>query len=334
MATEVAAKSSRLVRILRRVLFALGSVALITALAFVLNGTSDAWRTPESGFVAVLEPRTARRELRVMAFNAAKCGFFAGGRFVEREVVTKELDTIAQAIVREDCDLVVLSEVVLECGPEPLDQVVYLAQHAGLPHFAASENYSFGVPFFPRPVGQRVALALAAEGPGDSATRRRSPVLESHEQPARALVRSRVPERPAGGRRAAQRLVRPREQPRADARDPRLAWASPRAARRRLQRRTARPVARAPARERPFQRPRRRPRRPSPPARRAAASTTCSRLPRGHFSSTTPSRSARPTTSRSSRRSPSRKPRPGTYPSSHRSCLWPSQRGCEPDPRF
>jgi endonuclease/exonuclease/phosphatase family metal-dependent hydrolase len=148
MATEVAAKSSRLVRILRRVLFALGSVALITALAFVLNGTSDAWRTPESGFVAVLEPRTARRELRVMAFNAAKCGFFAGGRFVEREVVTKELDTIAQAIVREDCDLVVLSEVVLECGPEPLDQVVYLAQHAGLPHFAASENYSFGVPFF------------------------------------------------------------------------------------------------------------------------------------------------------------------------------------------
>lgn len=147
MAAEVAASSSRLVRILRCVLFALGSVGLVTALAFVLNGTSDAWRTPEAGVVAMLEPRAARRELRVMAFNAAKCGFFAGGRFAEREVVTAELDAVAQVIVREDCDLVVLSEVVLECGPEPLDQVVYLAQHSGLSHFAASENYSFGVPF-------------------------------------------------------------------------------------------------------------------------------------------------------------------------------------------
>lgn len=148
MATEVTAATSRRVRIVRRVLSVLAATVIGVGLAFVLNGTSEAWRTPESGVVALLEPRASRRELRVMAFNAAKCGFFAGGRFVEREVVTAELDAIALAIVREDCDLVVLSEVVLECGPEPLDQVVYLAQHTGLQHFAASENYSFGVPFF------------------------------------------------------------------------------------------------------------------------------------------------------------------------------------------
>lgn len=148
MAAEVASSSSRLGRIVRRVVFALGSLVLVTAIAFVLNGTSDAWRRPESGFVAMSEPPTARRELRVMAFNAAKCGFFAGGRFVEREVVTAELDALAQAIVSEDCDLVVLSEVVLECGPAPLDQVAYVAEHARMAQYAASENYSFGVPFF------------------------------------------------------------------------------------------------------------------------------------------------------------------------------------------
>lgn len=148
MASDNTAPSRGLARLARRGALVLGVVTLVLSIAFVLNGTDDGWRTPQAVSLTGSEAPAPRRELRVMAFNAAKCGFYAGGRFAERDVVRAELDAIAAVIVREDCDLVALSEVVLECGPAPLDQVGYLAEHARMAHRAASENYSFGVPFF------------------------------------------------------------------------------------------------------------------------------------------------------------------------------------------
>lgn len=127
-----------------------GAVAFaLLAGTFLYNGVNSAWREPE--FTArdggSITP-AANRTVRVMAFNAAKCRFYEGGAFTERAVVEAELDALAAAIADERCDLVFLSEVVFECGPQPLHQVEALVERTGFAWHASGENYSFGWPFF------------------------------------------------------------------------------------------------------------------------------------------------------------------------------------------
>ncbi|MCE9596239.1 MAG: endonuclease/exonuclease/phosphatase family protein [Planctomycetes bacterium] len=125
------------------------SVALVVALAaFAYNGLNTSWRAPEFVSTGAEARRGPYRELRVMAFNAAKARFYEGGEFRDVQDVAAELDAFAAVIERENCDLVQLSEIVQECGPEPLDQVDYLARKGAFAFRAASENYSFGLPFF------------------------------------------------------------------------------------------------------------------------------------------------------------------------------------------
>jgi len=128
----------------------LGLVALGAAL-FAFEGSRRDWRVPSSGTLAHaarasidVEPV---RNLRVLALNAAKCGFYRRGlQFASVAEVRETLERIANAIRAEAPDLVFLSEVVMESAPHGLDQVVELARACELPHWAASENYRFGVP--------------------------------------------------------------------------------------------------------------------------------------------------------------------------------------------
>lgn len=93
-------------------------------------------------------PRTTR-EIRVMAFNAAKLFFHAGGvSFAPADEIRKRLERVAAVLESERIDLAFLSEVVTECGPVPQNQVADLARRAHFPEWASGDNYSFGVPFF------------------------------------------------------------------------------------------------------------------------------------------------------------------------------------------
>ncbi|MBI5433521.1 MAG: endonuclease/exonuclease/phosphatase family protein [Planctomycetes bacterium] len=123
--------------------FSVSAVAL-----FAYEGLNPSWRTPEVARGVGDELAVPIRELRVVALNVAKAHFYEGGEFVDATRVRAELDAIAAVLVAERADLVFLSEVVLECGPEPLDQVEHLALAGRFPFRAASENYSFGFPFF------------------------------------------------------------------------------------------------------------------------------------------------------------------------------------------
>jgi len=121
-----------------------------TLLLFAANGLSRAWRVPASGVVdAAPDPASGAGEVRVMAWNLAKCGFHRGGlSFAPPAEVRARLGEVAALIAAEDPDLVFLSEVVMEAGPAPVDQVRELAELAGFPWWAAGENYRFGLPFF------------------------------------------------------------------------------------------------------------------------------------------------------------------------------------------
>ncbi|MCC6409140.1 MAG: endonuclease/exonuclease/phosphatase family protein [Planctomycetes bacterium] len=125
-----------------------GAVGLAGLALFAYEGLNPSWRKPEVARSAGDELVAPIRELRVVALNVAKARFYEGSEFADADRVRAELDAIAAVLVAERADLVFLSEVVLECGPEPLDQVEHLARAGRFPFRAASENYSFGLPFF------------------------------------------------------------------------------------------------------------------------------------------------------------------------------------------
>lgn len=143
-----ATRRTRSARWVRLAALGFGAIGALAAALFVFEGTREDWRTPEFA----VEPGAVREppidELRVLAFNVAKAEFRRGGSFADVERVERELDELVHAIEAERADVVCLSEVVLECGPAPLDQVEYVTRAAKLPFRAASANYSFGWPFF------------------------------------------------------------------------------------------------------------------------------------------------------------------------------------------
>lgn len=91
----------------------------------------------------------APAQLRVLAFNIAKCfAYTSPTTYSPKSEVQRCLDQIGALIRKERADVVFLNEIVFECGPRPLNQVRYLARASALPHWAYSDNFRFGLPFF------------------------------------------------------------------------------------------------------------------------------------------------------------------------------------------
>ncbi len=144
-----AASRPRARRWTKRTAIAATAGVLLAAALFAANGLGDGWKTPRTGSGGGPERAEPLHELRVMALNAAKCSFHEGGlSFASAETVRSRLDRIAATILEERADLVCLSEVVMEAGPVPVDQVEHLARLCGFAHYASAENYSFGLPFY------------------------------------------------------------------------------------------------------------------------------------------------------------------------------------------
>ncbi len=140
---------SRRRAVLRALAFVTLAIAAVGASAFVFNGVHGGWRDPDSGSGDGTPTRERVREVRIFACNIAKCFFHEGGiTFASPEEIHARLDRIAEIIRRERSDLVFLSEVVMEAGPAPVNQVEYLAARCEFAYFAASENYNFGVPWY------------------------------------------------------------------------------------------------------------------------------------------------------------------------------------------
>ncbi len=133
----------------RRWLRAAAILVALVVLLFVATGLDPRWRTPRSGSTHPVHPRPGPvPEVRILAFNAAKFDFYAGGfRFAGADAIRSRLTVLAETIRLERVDLCFLSEVVMEAGPGSIDQVETLAKLSGLPHWASGENYSFGWPF-------------------------------------------------------------------------------------------------------------------------------------------------------------------------------------------
>lgn len=130
---------------------------------FVLNGVSDGWRRPASGSIAGVEPVRSATQVRVLAFNLAKCDFYLGGSFVAEARLRERLDRVSAVIERERIDIACLSEVVFEGGPVKFDQARYLAEKCRFARFAEGENYSFGLPFLRVRSGNAILSRFALE---------------------------------------------------------------------------------------------------------------------------------------------------------------------------
>ena len=138
----------------------IGVIALAGGL-FVFNGlvlTKN--ETPLSGVTShPPSVSTSLSQIKILAYNIAKGFVHKGGiSFRDRDVVTHQIQKIAEVIIAEQPDLVFLSEIVFECSPCPVNQVISLAEATGMHAWAFGENYNFGLPFY-RIVGGNAVLS-------------------------------------------------------------------------------------------------------------------------------------------------------------------------------
>ena len=147
-----------------KVLVVLLTIGIVVGgVLFVVNGTVLAGgeqQSQGSETTAVDEvPVEAAGQVRVMAFNLAKCFVMTGAVSFESEAaVLDRLDKLAAIIRAENPDIVCLSEVMTEAGPCDVNQVAELARKTGLRHWVFGENYCFGLPFL-RVVGGNAVLS-------------------------------------------------------------------------------------------------------------------------------------------------------------------------------
>ncbi|MCB9896478.1 MAG: endonuclease/exonuclease/phosphatase family protein [Planctomycetes bacterium] len=142
-------------RAARPILRAVLALALLSAAAIVLRSLAFAdgndvrlvVRDPDALAAAARAP--APRTLTVVAWNIAKAFVHRGGYdFAPRADVEARLRAMADVLRPERPDLVVLSEVMAECGPCDVDQCAFLAEALDMPVAAFGECYAFGVPGF------------------------------------------------------------------------------------------------------------------------------------------------------------------------------------------
>lgn len=119
------------------------------ALLFFGNAWLSDWESPDYGTTGAAAHEERVADVRIVAFNIAKCSaYLGGGRFRSVEDVEQRLDKIADVINAEKPHLIFLSEINFECGPCPVNQVAYLAKKTGMHAFAFGENYNWGLPFY------------------------------------------------------------------------------------------------------------------------------------------------------------------------------------------
>lgn len=157
---------------LRRVALVLSGAILIMILLFVLNGVFLAHGevgthgSAEDSATAV--PRENPAQVRIMAFNIAKCFVMTGPvSFASEDVVTNRLQQMAAIIREHNPDIVCLSEAMTESGFCDVNQVETLAAKTGLKHWAFGENYNWGLPFL-RVVGGNAVLSRYPVNPLDN----------------------------------------------------------------------------------------------------------------------------------------------------------------------
>lgn len=139
-------------------------ILVAPAALFTFNGlVLSRGETPLSGTTktpAILLPQKGEpKAVKILAYNIAKCfAYESGVTFASAADVRKRIAKLAEIIRREDPDLVFLSETVFECTPCPVNQVVELAEAAGMHQWVFGENYNIGVPGF-RMVGGNAILS-------------------------------------------------------------------------------------------------------------------------------------------------------------------------------
>ncbi len=147
---------------LRRLVLALIACGAVAVALFVLNGTLLAsGETPRAGVTShpSARPLGPGDELTVVALNLAKAFVHRGGlEFDDEAAVRGRLDEAARLVRDARADLVFLSEVMWEAGPNRVNQVQELAERCGMHAWAFGENYNFGLPFL-RVVGGNAILS-------------------------------------------------------------------------------------------------------------------------------------------------------------------------------
>ncbi len=147
-ASQSAAQAPSWIRRSKRAALALSLVGALLAAAFCWNGLSSEWERPDCETTSAPPRPLSTGELRVLAYNLAKVELVASKPIRSQQQVRQHLDQIAALIREADPDLVLLSEVVAECTPCPVDQVRYLAEATGMHAWAFGEQYNFGLPVF------------------------------------------------------------------------------------------------------------------------------------------------------------------------------------------
>lgn len=150
----------------RRMFIALLALFLLIALPailFVVNGIvladGETTRVGTTSHPPATEAEEGPRQVKVLAYNIAKGFAHNGGLSFEKSaVVAARMEKIAGLIRAEAPDLVFLSEAIFECGPCPVNQVVTLAESAGMHAWAFGENYNIGLRFY-RVVGGNAILS-------------------------------------------------------------------------------------------------------------------------------------------------------------------------------
>jgi endonuclease/exonuclease/phosphatase family metal-dependent hydrolase len=135
---------------MRKIATAILCFLLLVPGLFLANGLLLARGTvPRSGHVvsSMHIDASASNEVRVMAFNIAKCFVYVGGgRLAPSGQVRDRLDEIARIVRGEQPDVLFLSEIAWEAGWGGVNQVTYLAEHTGMTNWAFGENFCFGFP--------------------------------------------------------------------------------------------------------------------------------------------------------------------------------------------
>ena len=147
--TTTTPKPRRLRRFLLRCMLICFAVLLLLVGLFFLDGLVLASRQK-----VVLLPATTSMAIpptdviTIAAMNIAK-GFapITDTRYDTPERVRQRLDDMAAVLIAEKPDIVVLSEVMTECTPCPVDQLQQIRDALAMPHAAFGENYHFGLPF-------------------------------------------------------------------------------------------------------------------------------------------------------------------------------------------